>query len=429
MNHVRKLLCCLLGLAMAAVALSAVAGNDKKQFNINMQIVTAPPALAPFTVSAMVTNEGNSTINSVNLFVGGMTVVGVGTPSTGSSSFTASSVSIKNMHPLKSGDSVTVSIQVNSCGDGQWSGVGWSGSQLNGSSFSLDVGASQLATSISCGDADAGVAFIVPNSLDPTCVTGERGYYDKDGISRSGVQYFVTNTVPTNGHLQFRWPDSAIGTGVDSAATFEYTICSSGPVPAHGSQQVAWLNKDGTLASTPGVPDYIPALDCMVPKRLPAPYGTLVYDIDDSVTMLTVNALMPLGPAPPLGTTPNGTIPHAVPPFDIVIGSERMHVTAVVSDEDSAGDLSDPSESTEEELETEIWTVVRGYGNTHADSHSGNPLVMSTPLPIMTVTQGMHGQYVAGNQALMCVADSFPEGGGHATTIIDIGSDGHVVGP
>src|SRR5262249_42201209 len=158
-------------------------------------------------------------------------VVGVGSPSTGSASFTGSSVSIKNMHPLKSGDSVVVTISVNSCGDGQWSGAGWSGSQLNGQSFALDGANSTLTTSIPCGDLANGADFVVPNSLDPLCVTGERGYYDKDGVVRSSVQYFVTNTVPSNGHLQFRWPDGGIGTGVDSAATFEYTICSSGPVP------------------------------------------------------------------------------------------------------------------------------------------------------------------------------------------------------
>ncbi len=36
---------------------------------------------------------------------------------------------------------------------------------------------------------------------------------------------------------------------------------------------IAWLNMDGSPASTPGTPAYIPAEDCLNPKVLPTPYG------------------------------------------------------------------------------------------------------------------------------------------------------------
>lgn len=44
---------------------------------------------------------------------------------------------------------------------------------------------------------------------------------------------------------------------------------------------------------------------------------------------------------------------------------------------------------------------------------------MSTPLPIMQTTQG---HYIEGTPAQMCIADQGnDEGGGHFTTLIDIG--------
>jgi len=168
-----------------------------------------------------------------------------------------------------------------------------------------------------------------------------------------------------------------------------------------------------------------------VPDILPAPYGTLVSDNGGT---LVVNAVTPLGPAPPLGTTANGTIAHALPPFDIVIGTERLTVTAVTSDDGSGGDLSDcadysncgGTQTQETETEIETWTVSRGVANTTPAAHAGGVLVMSTPLPILPL--GTPAPYVAGTQALMCVADQFNEGNGHATTFLDLG-DGHVGGP
>jgi hypothetical protein len=433
----RKLLCFLLGAVVATFALPGVAGNDKKMYGLDVEIVSQPPAQPPFTITATITSEGNSTINSFQLFVAGMTIVGVDQPATGTPKISpdGSSVSVTNMHPLKG--SLTVTLYVNSCGDGQWGAAVWTGSQLNGQSFNLDSANSNLVTSMACGELGAGVNdFVVPDSVNTGCVTVSRGFYDKDGSNPGGtLPIFVTNTILSNNQLNFRWPDFQ-GVVHDPLATFEYTICAPGPLPEVANTQVAWLNTNGHPASEPGTPAFIQAQECIDPKRLPAPYGTLVGSgvvlpgpADAGYlpsTTITVDALSPLGP-----DDPNGTIPHSVPPFDIVIGTERLTVTDVVSDDGPGGDLSDPDDAdeaagAEEGSEQETWTVTRAVLGTTAAAHSGGVLVMSTPLPPITVALPPGSPYTAGTQALMCIADRFSEGSGHATTIIDIGGDGGV---
>jgi len=153
---------------------------------------------------------------------------------------------------------------------------------------------------------------------------------------------------------------------------------------------------------------------------LPTPYGTLVGDIGSGDTTITVNALSPTGA--------HGAIPHALPPFDIVIGTERMTVTAVSSDDGAAGDLSDPGDFSEGESEQEVWTVTRGVGNTAPASHAGGPLVMSTPLPLLPA--GVPAPYTAGSQAQVCITSESEaeDHQSHTTTLIDIG-DGWIKGP
>ena len=430
MNRTCKAFCLLLGLAIASFALPSSADNGKQTFSVTMDIVASPPAAAPppFTVMATILNEGNSTINSFQLLVGGMTVVGVTQPSSGKATFTPASVSVKNMSPLKSGQSITVTIAMNSCGDGQWSGVAWTGSQLNGQPFNLDP-SSKLATSISCGSFAAGDGFNVPDILNPDCVTGERGYYDKDGtVFGHGLPIYVTNTVPTNGKLHFRWPDFQ-GDVHDALATFEYEVCASGPLPSPGTTKVAWLNTDKSPASTPGTPAFIVAQDCLDNADfLPEPYAKLVSD--DGAT-ITVDLTQPTGDHP--------AIPQPPTPFDIVIESERLTVTAIACSDAGHDDAGvDPFECGENEGgPPNIWYVTRGVGHTTPVTHTGTPLVMSTPLPLLP--DDVDAPYVGGSPALMCIADQDPSGEedeeedevvtGHTTTFIDIGGDGYIGGP
>lgn len=419
MNSMRKIFCILMATVLAAFALPGVAGdNGKKLYSLQMSV---PPAqtTAPFTVSATITNEGNSTISSFKLYVSGLTIVGVNQPASGAVAgpFPGSSVLVTNMSPVKSGQSFTLTLHVNSCGDGTWSPVAWTGAKLNGQTFDLDLapGHSVLATPISCGSFAAGVGFTVPDSLNPNCVTGQRGYYDKDGSIPAGtLSIFVTNTVPTNTQLHFRWPDLQNVAGNDPLATFEYDVCGSGPLPEVPGTQVAWLNTDASRASAPGNPAFIAAQDCLGNANfLPEPYGTLAGEggVGAGDTTIPVETTLPSGLHP--------AITHPATPFDIVIGTERMTVTGVACGSND-GDFGDDVNECSEHEAPDVWTVVRAVGGTTAASHTSGGLVMSTPLPLLPTGTGF--PYTPGSPAQMCIADQGnDEGGGHSTTFIDIG--------
>lgn len=412
MNIMHKLLYVLAAVALAALALPSAADNGKKMYSLQMQITPPGQTTAPFTLGATITNEGNSTINSFILYVSGLTIVGVNQPSTGKASFTGTSVSVTGMHPLKSGQSLAVTLQVGSCGDGMWSAAAWTGSSLNGQTFNLVPGDSSLETFISCGNLGSGAAFTVPDIINPSgCIMGSRGFYDKDGsIPGSPLPYYVTNTVPTNGQLHFRWPVSP----GDPLATFEYTVCAPDPQPPAGVLQVAWLTDNS------GNPLFITAQDCIPPVNLPAPYGTLTADLYSGDTVIPIDTTT-LGPSAMPGVAP-GSIPYPVPPltkFDIVIGTERITVKLVCGDNDE--DPTDPNDCTEDEGPNTLNVVQRGVGGTTIpDVHSAPLLVMSTPLPLVPANTG---PYLAGNQAQMCIANETPvfAPGFHSTTFIDIG--------
>jgi hypothetical protein len=356
MNKLRNVLRILMALSLATLALPSIAGGNEdddwfKQYNLNMAIVSAPPAPTPppFTVTAKIRNTGLFPIGSFTLSVTSMTIVGVSPPSNGKvvGSFPGSSVSVTHMRPLFFWSApLTLTLRVSSCGDGAWSAVVFPGTSLNGPPLELDADDSSLETSITCASVASGTPFTVPDSLSPNCVTGERGYYDKNGsIPTGALPIFVTNTVPANNQLHFRWPD--FQAGGDPFATFEYTVCGPGALPE--ITDVAWLNSDGSPASTPGTPAYIPAEDCLAPDVLPAPYGTLAASVGLTDSTIAVDTTTP-PPGPPAGSIPypgsNPTSPqNPGTAFDIVLGTERITVQLVCLDND--GDLSDTNDCTE----------------------------------------------------------------------------------
>ncbi len=367
-------------LLLGAFALPVNAGNDKKQYSLVMSVPPnqAPAPGVPFTVKATIKNVGNSSIHSFQLFVTGVTVVGVNKLDDAKVTFTGSTITVTKADDLESGESRTVTIQVNTCGDGQWLASVWNGAQLNGQSFSLvPPPASNLTSSIPCGPPPtAGATFTVPDTLNPACVTGQRGYYDKDGSIPVAVPVFVTNTVSVNQQLHFRWPD--FQAGGDPLATFDYFVCATGPVPALGSTLVAWLNDNGHPASEPGNPAYIPAQPCNANANfLPAPYGTLTADLLPSDSTLAIDTSTPARQSP-LGTPPGSIDYPGSPPtspqnpgtaFDVVIGTERITVQLVCLDND--GDNSDPGDCTEigGGEGTALEVVNAAWRHIHADCH------------------------------------------------------------
>jgi hypothetical protein len=162
------------------------------------------------------------------------------------------------------------------------------------------------------------------------------------------------------------------------------------------------LNTDGSSTTEPGTPDFIPGLACNANANfLPTPYGTLTANVLATDGSIRVNTTIPTGL--------HGAIPHPGVPFDIVVGPEpdveRMTVTAKGGPPDN-----------------EIWQVTRAVANVGpAVFHPQGALAMSEPLPIMTTTQGVGGQYAAGNQVQMCIKAQALVTGGHSTTYIAIG--------
>jgi hypothetical protein len=77
MNRMLKVFCCLLGLAVAAFALTASAnGIPKPPFSVRMSV---PPGqtTAPFIVQAQITNESILLLQSLTLSASGVTIIGV----------------------------------------------------------------------------------------------------------------------------------------------------------------------------------------------------------------------------------------------------------------------------------------------------------------------------------------------------------------
>lgn len=234
--------------------------------------------------------------------------------------------------------------------------------------------------------------------------SGERGYWNKDGVSCIPLLYTFTNTILTDNTVHLEWDTS---TGQHPAFTYIMTWKTEDvdhstnatnfgwPVPKRVF--VAWTIDSGTQ-----LPNFVPALACISPN-LPAPYAQLTSDIGTATAGTSQNISVTIPPAVPTGF-PTATVPSTTP-FAIDIGTERMLVTAV-------------SGST--------WTVTRGDGGTSPAAHLANGYVMSTPLPLD----------ITGTQVPMCVQSHAWQSVGYdpvtgvaqiryTTRVFDIG-DGYV---
>ena len=195
--------------------------------------------------------------------------------------------------------------------------------------------------------------------------SGERGYWNKDGVSCIPLLYTFTNTILTDNTVHLEW-DTSTGQhpaftyimtwkteDVDNATTVDPTtnaIKFGWPVPKRVF--TAWT-VDGS-----GNPNFVAAQACVSPD-LPAPYAQLASSIGTAVAGTSQNISVTLPPSAPTGF-PTAQVPAATP-FPMVMGTERMLVTAVSG---------------------ATWTVTRGAGGTTPAPHVANDYVMSTPLPL-----------------------------------------------
>lgn len=440
MNKIFERIGVLLAIAIIAIASPAIA-TPEKQFSLSVQaspVYTVPPSTTPVpatTLGAQVTapvkvvatftnlappSTASSNISSLSLSmaVPGMSIVTqVGTtpyPPTGTidgvatGTINASSpttITVSNLSPLKGLKSYVLTFYVSSCGDTTWTGTAYTGSQFNGSAFNLKtpVGDPSLSTLVACGIADCANPNQAPFSVVDTTIlstlssaaflTGVQGPYNKDGVCGPST-YFVSNLVPLNGAVHFRWP--VAGTGAQPTAAFAYDIT----LPTSTTPKVGWLNLDGSPATNSNGTDnpvFIAPPLC-ASTNLPSPYGTLNNSISKTATQIKVNATR----------TPPAT------PFDMVIGLERMTVTSIQG--------GGP------------WRVTRAVGGTAGANHPASAFAMSTPLPILqttpaavlgngTVVPAASSPYQAGEQAQVCkLQDTIDNGDGTWTTpLIDIG--------
>jgi hypothetical protein len=328
-------------------------------------------------------------------------------------------------------DGTSVSMSGGSCSITAGNTATTSGGLATFSNLTMGAGTGCQLTASAAGftsGSSTGTFSILPTSgrlaCSGTVLSGnvnQPGYYEvlrgaqnKDGSCNTSVSYILTNKIldPTNPSFAFTW-DTTTGTGEPYAA-FSYTV--------------NWAIEDTTSSSTPGWPNaknvkvawytdslgnpiYIRAQSC-TSESLPATLTTLSVPLSNaggSGQTMTVTST-------PAGLTA---------PFAVVVGTERMLVTAISGNS---------------------WTVNRGdTQGTAVAGHSAGALVMSTPLPLLTSwavsTVGTlpvgvtSNPYVAGKPAHMCVwAHGFvgkginPSSGAatvmYTTSAFDIGGDG-----
>ena len=419
MNSLRNLVCILMGLVVAAFALpSSGAPQFTKQYNLTL----TSSASTPLTVVADLTNKalgpGNSNIGSFQLTFSGATIASVTTNPAippGTITVNGSTVFVTGIAPLKAGKTFELTIVLNDCGDGislPQSGVQvWTGNM--GQTFT-PINSFPLTASVSCTVLDCGdPTFQVPDSQNLGTVTVTRDFWDKNGDTAGDfcaqVPITVTNTVTSDGKVHFEWPLDLL-TG-DPAAAFEVKVNNGGT----SLTLVAWLNKDGTPVTSD--PDFITGQDCLVPKVLPAPYGTLDAAIIATDTSITIDGVA----ADPL--TGNALVPPT--PFPVVIidsndatKTERLTATLLTLQ------VPVPQPPGYAGTYALTYNVTRGTAtegdplNANKAPHAAGALVMSTPLPIMGASdQGVNNEYKANTQAQMCIAEQ----GLNFTRFFDIG--------
>ena len=409
MNNIRKVFLFLMAMMLAAFALPGLGADQSqnKTYTFTMSVLSQGMGGGPSQLQAVLNNTSPkmsaSTLSAVDLFVnlnwtvsGSVTVTVNGTPSGSVDQTTPGHIRISNLTAVKPADTlvVTFSVTASSCGDAVWGAAVWSGSQVGtGNFFTSQSPAGAGLTTVACDALACGEQNVLP--ADPSKVSVLRGVYNTDGTFNGcgPVSYFASDTFnnfstlnPTVTHL--RWDQINFATAAFLFTAY-YTTAPAAPFP-----KVGWLYQDGTVATNagadpnanPGNPVVFIQAPACLSADFPKPYGALTAAVksltDKNLKVDTSGgALAPPNPVPAGG-------------FPIVIGTERMQVTAISGS-------------------TGTWTVVRGTGGTIAATHAiGDPLA-STPLPILpgvspfdfvTPLPNPPAPYAAGNEAHMCVA-------------------------
>lgn len=264
MNGFRQLLWLVLVIAVGAFSFPADAAQPTKKWSINM----SPNQVVPgdTTLTATIKNEtpnGNSSINSLTITVpAGYTLRAAPTSAwIGQITWTATSVSISNMSPLKPLQKFDLTLPVTvgstpTCSAATWNGLAWTGSSFSGDSFQQVFGVPDTqfpvnsTTTIGINQA---LAFTVPPSnttLGTTIPVSVRVSACGAGVAGTPVTIAVSNCTSASGCLSGTTTNSTNASGVASfalkinqAGTYEMTASASGYPDAKASFTVY----DGTL--------------------------------------------------------------------------------------------------------------------------------------------------------------------------------------
>lgn len=422
MYGIRKLLGFVMAAVLAAFPFPSMGDTPNKHYILNVAVGVPDSqnanTQADTPLIATIFNDNPSGSNaqfgsftiSLTDNESGLAIVGAGADANLGGTITpvpsptapTTSISVTGITPLKPGQTYTLTLHVQGCGDrNNWAAQVWSGSNLNGGLFTDgDNGvhpANVPCGLLACGDAVGGLtvsSFINTTILDPLDgrPRSRRGPFNEDGTCIDSVKYFVTElaTAPTNPFLHFRWADNQRG------AAFFYVLDQ----PLGPNAAFAW--KADSSDDVTGNPIFVPALQCDQAgnARFPGSYGKLISD--NGGKLIKVD------------TTTHVYTPPATP-FRIALGPKPMEYLTVTK------------------VSGQTWTVTRGAG---AVAHLAHIDVMSTPAPALPNPVACYdstgtqlgscptGTYVGGGPARMCYVPSTDTSNAY---IFDIG-DGYVRG-
>jgi hypothetical protein len=366
-------------------------------------VVTNPPQTTPYSITVTLSNActGTPPNGAVTLASTGGSITGGGTQNTtnGSTTFSVSFLSVgQTTITASSPGFVSTQAALNV--------FGGTLACLPNKPFSFDGSLPSATLS------------------DPGYASGQRGQYNKDGPCSQAVNYTFTNGITldgndTNDFVQLHW-DTVAQPGAAFTYTVNWDAVAIDPTtgyPPPLNPQVTWqFDASGNPINLR------PALACL-DRTLPMPYGTLAsanLGADDGTITISL-ANPPVVSSPGVSgfaTFPGENGPSSFYPFPVMVGNERMQVTAVSNVTASGA----------------TFTVSRHQGGTlpNATSPIGND-VMSTPLPIDSANAAYLGtvaQMCVVNQGWMTYSPDPTTGAPRAvwfTTLFDIG-DGYVKG-
>ena len=264
MNGIRKLLLFATAAMVVALAPLAYAAAPTKKFSVDL----SPAFLTPgsVTLSATIKNEtpnGNSSINSLTITLpAGYTLRAAPTSGwIGLINWTATSVSISNMSPLKPLQTfdLTLPVKVGStptCSAKTWTGLAWTGSSFSGDSFKQVFGVPDTqfpvnsTTTIGTNQTLAFTVAPMNATLGTTIPVSVQVSACGAGVAGTPVTIAVSNCTTASGCLSGATTGSTNASGIASfsptinqAGTYEMTASASGYPDAKASFTVY----DGTL--------------------------------------------------------------------------------------------------------------------------------------------------------------------------------------